>query len=118
MAAKVNLSNIHRGDTVPYHLTFTDGTSPLNMQGKTLIMTFKVSSLQLDVEAALTKTVVLDSADPLAALGQVSYQLESSETAQLQAGLPYQYGIRIIEPGGTENIEKTFMYGTIVVEDA
>lgn len=118
MAAKVNLSNIHRGDTVPYNLTFTDGANPINMQGKTLVMTFKVSNLQLDSEAALTKTVEVAPDDPAAALGEISYQLEASETATLQAGMPYHYGIRIIEPGASEDIEKTIMYGQIVVEDA
>lgn len=118
MATLVDLPDIQRGDTIPYSFNWSDGVNPVNVQGKTLVMTFKLSSLLSDSEADLTKTVVIAANDAEGALGNVALQLEASESALLYAGVTYSYGVRLIEPGIPEAVETTIIYGSIIVKDA
>jgi hypothetical protein len=118
MATEINLPAIQRGDTIPYSFNWKAGETPIDMRGKTLIMSFKKAAQQEDYEADLTKVVVLAVDDAAAEVGDVSFRLERSETALLTAGIDYRYAIRVIEDSLPEPVETTFMYGTIQVEDA
>tara|TARA_B110000240_G_scaffold160209_1_gene178830 strand:- start:161 stop:517 length:357 start_codon:yes stop_codon:yes gene_type:complete len=118
MATALNLPAVQRGDSVTYTLNFTDGVSPINMQSKTLIMTFKFSNLMPDSEASLTKTITIAADDTDAASGAVAFMLQSSETSLLAAGVIFNYGLRIIESASPENIETTYLYGDISVMEA
>lgn len=118
MATQLDLPDIQRGDTVPYSIKWGDGNAAINMQGNTIIMTFKFSPLEYDGEAALTKIVEVAPDDALATTGLVRFQLERSETAQLTAGITMYYAIRVIEPSTPEDVETTNFYGSIKVGDA
>jgi hypothetical protein len=118
MATKLDLPSIQRGDTVPYSITWGTGAGAINMQGKSVIMTFKFSQLEYDGDAALTKTIVVAENNAEAVSGLVRFQLERSETALLTAGVTMHYAIRVITPAVPESVETTHFYGSIVVEDA
>lgn len=118
MAAELALNPIQKGDSVPFTFNWTDGVAPIDMRGKTVIMSFKLAAVMADSAATLTKTVVIAVDDADGALGIVSFRLESSETDLLTALVQYHYAIRIIEPASPEDIQTTFLYGTVLVKDA
>lgn len=118
MATNVTLSSIQRGDTVPFTVNWDDGVSAINMQGKTVVMTFKTSHLEEDADAVLTKTIVYAVDDADAGNGITAFTLEASETALLNPGMTHKYALRVIEPGVVESVETTYMYGDVNVEDA
>lgn len=118
MATNVDLPEIQKGDTVPYTFRWTDGSNPIDMRGKTLIMMFKLAHVMEDIDAALTKTVEIAVDDADALDGLTPFQLERSETALLVGGTDWCYSIRIIEEADPEPIETTVMYGIIPVGDA
>ena len=115
---KVDLNPVQRGDTKDFALSFTDGTNPIDMRGKTLLMTVKVVGIQQDPEAALTKSVTPGAGDTNAQGGLVTLTLESSETALLVPGITYTYSVKIIEPASPEDRETTYFYGDLPVEDS
>lgn len=119
MATQVNLTDpIQRGDTTPFIFNWDDGAGPMDMRGKTLVMTFKLSPYQVDSDAELTKTVVFAADDVDAEDGITAFNLESSEAALLIPGVTFHYAVRIITPASPEDIELTYFYGTVPVEDA
>jgi hypothetical protein len=118
MSEKIDLPDIQRGDTIPYTFNWDDGVDPVDMQGKTLIMSFKLDTVIPDADSTLLKTVVYDAVDAQAALGVTSFRLEASETALLLPNTTYQYAIRIIQTDAPEDIETTFFNGSIFVGDA
>lgn len=118
MATKVNLPQINRGDTTPYIFRWNDGTGPLDMRGKTVIMTFKVSEHQDDADAHLTKTITYAMDDVDAENGVTAFQLETSETLLLVSSITYKYAVRVITPSGPEDQEITYFCGDVMVEDA
>jgi hypothetical protein len=118
MADELALPNVQRGDIVPYIFNWDDGVNPVDMQGKTMIMTFKFSNLETDAEAVLTKTTVYAAVDAQAALGITAFTLTSAETALLTAGVTMQYGIRAYDTGAQDTSELTYIYGAIIIEDS
>ena len=118
MPATVNLPAIERGDSTPFSFNFDDGTDPIDMRGKTIILTLKVAQVIKDSEASLIKSVTPDAGDTDAQNGIVTIVLEASETALLTPFFTYFYAVRIREPGGVEQVETTYLKGEIPVEDA
>ena len=118
MAEQVDLPSIQRGDTIPYVFNWSDGVSPIDMQSKTIIMSFKLDAVIADDDASLIKTIVIDAVDVDASNGIVSFQLEGSETGSLLPNATYAYSVRVIETAVPEDIETTFFYGNILVEDS
>lgn len=118
MAQEQDLPAIQRGDTIPYFFTWDDGTAVIDMRGKTVVMTVKLSIYIEDEEATVVKTVEVPADDSDAQQGNVFLQLESSDTSKLIAGQKYHYAVRVIEPGSPEAIETTQFYGRLPVEDA
>jgi len=114
----VNLSAIQRGDTIPFVINFSNGVSPVSIAGQTLIMTVKTTVFEEDNAAAILKTIpiAVDDADGLA--GTISFNVERSETIVLINGITYRYAIRLITPSSPEDIEQTYIYGELPVEDA
>ena len=118
MSTKINLPDIQRGDTIPYTFNWSDGTDPIDMQDKTLIMSFKLDTVIEDADASLIKTVVIDAVDADAAAGIVAFNLEKSETSTLLPNTTYQYSVRITESAIPEDSEITYFYGEITVKDS
>jgi hypothetical protein len=118
MPATLNLGPFHRGDTIPLKLTFTDGVVPIDMRGKTIYLTLKVSSAQADTSAALSKSVTPLAGDTLAQAGEVTITIEHSESLPLITDHPYSYSIRVSEPASPEAKETTYIVGTFTLVDA
>lgn len=119
MPATLNLGPFHRGDTIPLKLTFTtDGVTPIDVRGKTITFTLKLSSAQADTAAALSKAVTPGAGDVLAQVGEVTITVEHSESITLITGHAYSYSIRMSEPASPEAKESTYIVGTFTLVDA
>jgi hypothetical protein len=118
MSANIDLPAIQRGDTVPFVLNLDDGTNPIDMRGKTIILSVKISKMVEDAKATILKSVTPDASDADAEAGRVEIILESSETGTLIPTVTYFYAIRIQEPGTTEAYERTYLDGKLPVEDS
>ena len=119
MATEVlDLPVIERGDTVPYVMHWRSNQTPLDMQGKSVILTLKLSPVLEDKDASITKTLNLPMNDPLAQAGETTITLEHSETATLIPGQTYHMAVRVIEPGIPNAVETTYFYGRVPVKDS
>ena len=118
MSANIDLPAIQRGDTVPFVLNFDDGTNPIDMRGKTIIISVKISKMVEDAKSTILKSVTPDALDTAAQGGRVEIIIESSETNTLIPTVTYFYAIRIQEAGPTEAYERTYLDGKLPVEDS
>lgn len=117
MPALIALPNIQRGDTIPFTFNFTDGTDPIDLRGKTVVMTLKLSPQIEDEDATIIKSIAFDLDDEDAENGVANIRLESSDTRQTVVGVSYHFALRVIQASEPEDIETTYLYGTIKVDD-
>ena len=88
------------------------------MRGKTLIFAMKLGASLADADASLIKIVEHPLSTPDGEKGQITFNLERSETASLIPGASYDFSVRIVTPGSPEDVEVTYFNGTVSVEDS
>jgi hypothetical protein len=118
--AVVNLSDpIERGDTLFWEFNWMDDQivpEPVDMRGKELVLTIKISPFIADVEAPVLVSYTPAVADAVAQAGTVVMTVPKSQTINLIAGATHHYALRVITDNG--DTEVTHVKGTVPVEDA
>lgn len=119
MSERVDLEEpIERGDTFAFRFVWTDGIASVDMRGKTIIFTMKLSPFMEDDEALLKLEVVPAADDALAEVGSVTINVPNSLSSKLIAGATHHYALRVREPGYPEPVEITYVYGEVKVKDS
>lgn len=122
MTAIVNLTDpLQRGDTLSFELNWDNGAVtpvPLDMRGKTIVLTIKLSNFQEDAEALVTVEATPGAGDTEAQGGSVVLQVPRSMSQNLIAGALHYYAVRVIDTSAPEDIEVTHVSGTVPVVDA
>lgn len=119
MSERVDLIEpIERGDTFALRCVWADSNGAMDMRGKTIIFTMKLSPFMEDAEAVLKVEVVPEANDTLAQAGTVNIVIPKSQSANLIAGAIHHYALRSIEPGYPEPVEITYAYGEVRVKDS
>lgn len=107
MTTRKNLS-MFRGDTKNINLTFTDGTTPLDITGSSVWMTVKNSTNDADADAILQKEVTSHT-DPTQ--GETTVTVDPSDTSGKEPG-EYSYDIQLVQSGGEVS---TVLYGDFTI---
>mgnify|MGYP006140570409 FL=1 len=116
MSANIDLFDypLQRGDTYPFDLTWYDSNGPIDMRGKTLVLTLKITTFNEDDAADAQKTVLFATSDGRAEVGRTVITLDAQDTASLTPSLTYFYALRVLDAG----TERTYLNGKLPVEDA
>lgn len=123
MTATVNLTDpIQRGDSFSFEFNWDDGAeptpAPLDMRGKTVVLTFKLSNLMEDSEALVTVSKATAVDDAVAQGGKVVVPVSRTESSKLIAGATHYYALRVLEGAGEDITEVTHIAGTVPVVNA
>jgi hypothetical protein len=116
--AVVNIEDpIERGDTLFWEFNWTDDEdAPVDMRGKELVLTIKISPFIADADSAVLVSYTPANDDALAEIGKVIITVPKEQSANLIAGATHHYALRVITDAG--ETEVTHVKGTVPVEDA
>ena len=107
-----SLPDFHRGDTVPYNVTFTENGVAKDISNMILFITLKANKADTDAAAAMQKKHTFPAdANSIAGTGTVI--LTSAET-NVSPG-KYYYDIQLVDPTPNPVVVTTLTSGTVDV---